>query len=547
MQVDNAESLRQVVSGRRLIATLMLVLFMLIWAKLVFWLNIGIVATLAVLCVAFVAVAYFSPPVSAAVFFLGNYYFGNLSIAYYPRISFLSVMAAVLIGSLFYVRWKRGELGRFLRLPGRTPLALAGLALFFLIGYLRAVWQLHLIEIEQANPQSLSTLFQASFRGSNELSHYMLLSHWLSFLAIGMLACMSHGEFKVFFLSFSVLFVVQLLSIPLSYYLEFFRNIYIECQMLGLGYAQVNRAHLGYMATLAAALALTVAHDGKGWRRVILLTWWAVLSLVVILSGSRGPVIAWVMATTFVISRNWRIAQHGYLLLFSALLSVSVITAISGISILPCGTVEKFSEARNSVKTRVAHVKDIFASYLGMQTSKIVILPSGESHRMNAEDVVRYEGGETAYLYTDRKNIYVKPGYTEVGAMTWLFGKGFGGSLRSVDPQHGQLRSHAGSMNLALDLFTDTGLVGLSLFVASITLLWLSLRKDIIDRPHPDNRLLVTGLAAVMIVLLVKVSIAADTPGEDLAGLAIGLLIGAIAAVTGSHRDAAHDPSRRAV
>lgn len=539
-------SVREALEHRRIVPSAVLVMLILIWAKIVPALGLAYPSALIPLCAMFIALVLLSAPLAAALFFLGNYYFGNLSILYYPRISFLSVLAVLLVVTMICVRWRRGELGRFLRLSGRVYMALAGLALFFLVGYMRAVWQLHLIEFEQTDPQSLSTAFQESLRGSNELSHYMLLSHWLGFLAIGMLACMSYDEFKVFFLSLSVLFVVQLLSIPLSYYPEFFRNVYMECQPLGLGYAQVNRAYLGYMAALAGGLALTVSHENKPVWRAALLAWWTVLSLVVVLSGSRGPAIAWILVTAYVVWRNWHVARGSYRVLFAALLSVSAVSAISGISVLPCGTLSKLGEARYSLESRSAHIKDLFASYLGTQTGSVVLLPSGESHRMNAEDVVRYQAGETAYLYADRKNIRVRPGYTDVGVMTWLFGKGFGGSQRSIDAAQGQLRSHAGSMNLALDLFTETGLAGLSLFVASIVLLWLGLRKAIADRPHPDSRWLVTGLVSVMIVLLVKVSIAADTPGEDLAGLAIGLLIGAIGvATTGARDNTAHEISRR--
>lgn len=522
MQVMTAPKLipaRELLKNHRYILAGGLIVLMLAWARLVPFLEVSHVVALIPLCLLLAGLVLLSPPVGAAFFFLGNYYFGNLTILYYPSVSFLSVLAVVLVATMVYVRWRRGELGGFLRLPRQAYLAVASLALFFFIGYTRAVWQLHFIEIEQTGPHLLTRLFDGGMRGSNELSHYMLLSHWLAFLAIGMFACASYDEFKAFFLSLSILFVVQLLSIPLSYYPEFFHAIYVECRPLGLSFAQVNRAHLGYMAALAGALAMTLAHEGKNPGRAAWLFWWAILSLMVLLSGSRGPVIAWILVTLFVVWRNWRIARNSYLILFAALLSVA---AIPGVSLLPCGTVEKLTQARHSVETRIAHVTNLFSPYFEMLADDIAPLLSTTEPR---------GPGEMAPLLGTTKNVHAKPGYTDGGVMTWLFGKGFGGSLRSVDAKSGQMRTHAGTHNLALDLLAETGLIGLSFFVASITLLWYGLQKSVTHQLHPDSRWLITGLISVMLVLLVKASVAATTPDEDLVGLAIGLLIGAMGVV----------------
>ena len=253
---------------RRLTAAWVMVFLILCWGKLAIWFGVDVLAALLPLCVGFVVLAYLSPPVATALYFLGNYFFGNLSIAYYPRMSFLTVIAAVLLGTLLVVRWKRGELARFLALPKRVWLALAALALFFLLGFARAVWEVHTLVADPGHSGSVLAALKESLsggmRGSNLLSHYMFLSHWLTFLLIGALACMSRDDLKVFFLSFSILFVAQLLAIPLYYFPQFFREIYAECLSSGLGYAQVNRGNLGYMAALASGFALTMAHDRGG-------------------------------------------------------------------------------------------------------------------------------------------------------------------------------------------------------------------------------------------------------------------------------------------
>lgn len=478
---------------RRLVSASALLLFILCWVKLTPWLGAGLMTTLVPLCVAFAILAWLSPPVAAALFFMGNYLLGNFSIAFYPRVSFLAVIAVVLVGALLYARWKRGELVRFLRLPGQIWWAIAALALFFLIGYVRAIWQLQIIEGDPEHHRSVFTVFQASLRNS-ELVHYMFLTHWLSFIMIGALACLSYREFKTFFLSFSILFIVQLLSIPFSFYVEFFNSIYVGCQAIGLGYLQVNRAHVGYMAALASALALLFAHDCKGFLRASLLTWSAILSAVVFLSGSRGPVLAWVLVSAFVIWNTSRLSKIRYGMLTGILLAAGAIYTSTGYSVVPCGMIEKLTESRHSIETRLALINDFSLSVQGW------------------------------------------------GLDTWLFGKGFGGSIRSVDSETRVVRMHSGTLNLPIDLFIETGIIGVTFFVLAMVIMIHYFHRTIVATGVGGVRQIAVALNAMMLVLLVKLTVASDTPTEDLAALMIGLLI-SLSVVTAALRDMPHAAS----
>lgn len=518
---------------RRLVAAWVLVLFILCWVKLVPWLGAGLVTTLVPLCVAFAILAWLSPPVAAALFFMGNYFFGNLSIAFYPRASFLAVIAAVLVGALLYVRWKRGELARFLSLPRRVWLAIAALALFFLIGYVRAIWQLQMLGIDLEHSRSVFTAFQASLRGSNELSYYLFLSHWLSFIAIGALACLSYSELKTFFLSFSILFVVQLLSIPFPFYAEFFRAIYVECQPMGLGILQINRGHLGYMAALASALALTMAHDRGALLRAFLLTWWVITSVFVFLSGTRGPVLAWILVMAFVIWSTRRLSKVPYGILAGVLLAAGTLSAIAGYSVVPCGMAKKLVESRHSVEMRLAQIKDLLYPYVGLESSEMVRLSTGEVARFSTTDAARSRGGVSDSELLAEKYGHIRVSGPEWDLGTWLFGKGFGGVTRSVDPETGVLRTHSGTLNLLIDFFIETGIIGVTFFVLAAAILIHCFHKAMAATGMHGARQIAVALNAMMLVLLVKLSVSATTHDEDLAALMIGLLIGlAVAATT---------------
>ena len=49
---------------------------------------------------------------------------------------------------------------------------------------------------------------------------------------------------------------------------------------------------------------------------------------------------------------------------------------------------------------------------------------------------------------------------------------GFGGSNRSINYENKSFVAHAGSLNLFIDLFIETGVVGLLLLAFAVMMLW---------------------------------------------------------------------------
>ena len=226
---------------------------------------------------------------------------------------------------------------------------------------------------------------------------------------------------------------------------------------------------------------------------------------------------------------------------------------MAGYSVVPCGTVKKLGESRQSIAMRIAGIQDRLAPYLSLKSGETIHLPEGKTMHLSAEDAVRIRAGESEDIRLPNGEIvhvpiqeilrhragsrgagpdlgdqaHAKNGIQPANLGTWLFGKGFGGSTRSVVPETGALRTHAGSLNIFFDLFIEVGLIGLALFVYVAALLWRNFRTTMAGVSSGDSRLLTMSMTAMIIVLLVKINVAAETPTEDLAALTIGLLIGA--------------------
>lgn len=540
----------QLSDRQRLTALCILTLLILALGKAVTeqWINWNLWAVLLPIAMGMGILTWLSPPTAAAFYFLGNYFFGSLSIFFYPSMSFLTVLAAVLIGSLLLVRWQRGELARFLLLPKRVWLALAALALFFLLGFARAVWEVDAIVTGPGHSGSFRAALRESLSGGMRgngslLIHYMFLSHWLTFLAIGALACLSWDDLKTFFLSFGILIVVQVLPIPIFYFPQFFQELYVECQPLGLAYGQINRGNFGYMTALASSFVLTMSYGEGNNRRVYLLAWWLVLAGFTFLSASKGPILAWMIATAYILWRGSWLETLSYRTLVGVVgvfIALGLLAAATGYSIVPCGTVKKLVGNRFSADVRVAMIRDRLGSYLPIEEGVIVNLPDGRAVRLSAENALQYRILEeearqrrssvlsrSKHLmdFAEARQLAVR-GPAKGDMHKWLFGEGLGGSNRSVDYKNKSFQVHAGSLNLFIDLFIETGVIGLLLLAFAVTVLCRHFQNSVLSEAPTNGGLLAMSLGAMALVVLVKINLAAETPTEDVAALMIGLLVG---------------------
>jgi hypothetical protein len=232
---------------------------------------------------------------------------------------------------------------------------------------------------------------------------------------------------------------------------------------------------------MASVIALSVAHNQGGRLRYVFYTWSLLAVVILFLEGSKGPVLAWVIGVGFVMRFAGKQKLVRSLAAVGIIASVIGGSALSGYSPIPCGMVRQFSAVSHSQITRMNLAGSALDTFISPKSS---------------------------------------------GWLPKLVGNGFGASNRSVNPETGQILTHSGSLNLFMDMLTETGGIGLALFLLALTLLVVSFVRDMRRQSSGDWRLLMPAMGGVLIIVLVKLMVAAETHTEDLGALLIGLLMG---------------------
>jgi hypothetical protein len=126
--------------------------------------------------------------------------------------------------------------------------------------------------------------------------NYVFMVHWLVFIALGILGCMKLNDLRIFFTTVALLIVADLLAIPAWFYDLYLQSIFIG-KPIGLHFGQVSRSNLGYAATLACVVAVTWGVHSQTTRHKALFCVWSTLcGILVYLAGSKGPLLAIVIA-----------------------------------------------------------------------------------------------------------------------------------------------------------------------------------------------------------------------------------------------------------
>jgi len=224
----------------------------------------------------------------------------------------------------------------------------------------------------------------------------------------------------------------------------------------------------------------------KQRTRSLLYVWSMLAGVVVFLAGSKGPVLAWVLATAVVLFFADAIAWRKILVAAGLIMAMMGFAESLGLPVLPCGTMKQYLCLTHSVASRLAEIQ-----------------------RLPATGVASPE--------------------REVAA-NW-FGYGFGASTRVFDADSGQVKIQSGTLNLFLDLYVELGVIGLSLFLVAVGMLLYHFFRLLCAIPPPEGRALFAAASAVAVVLTVKLMVSAETHTEDLAALVIGLSVGSSVSV----------------
>jgi O-antigen ligase len=429
----------------------------------------------------------------------------QVSIAH-PGVSAFGILSTVVLATFLLIRWREGFLAEFSRLRWSHFLPWILLAIVFAIGFFRAVQLPYAEWLKSSSEYSLLPLLQGNLKSSNNSLHYVFLSHWVVYIALGILACARLAELNIFLIAFSLLYVVTIFPLPVEFYPYFFEKIYFECQPMGLHNmtiggdritqliaGNVNRSQVGYLAAMASLISLSLAHHQGGRLRNMFYIWSLLAAVVVFLAGSKGCALGWVIGVFIVMRFADKQAWVRSLVVVGVIAAAIGVSTLAGHSPIPCGTVKQYASVQSSYDTRVSLIEgglDIFFQGLHASTSP----------------------------------------WQHV-----LVGEGFGASARANNPHTGQMLIEAGSHNLFIDLLVDTGGVGLVLFLLALYLLIIGFVRPLLRQDFPHRRLFMAAMGGMFIVDLIMLLVTTTTYREYLGAFLIGLLMGSAVYMTQRH------------
>jgi O-antigen ligase len=276
-------------------------------------------------------------------------------------------------------------------------------------------------------------------------------------------------DLKKFILAFVFLVIVQPLSIPLSFFPEFLKRIYLACEPAVLAYAQINRGYMGYLSAISSNIAFAFSLH---YKKAIFIFWWFLMAILAFLTGTKGVMIALVAGMFIILFFYKKEALKRITIMFAFLF---FLMALFGASIIPCGTVKKYQDIKHSVITRLNEMSRV--------------------NEMRKADLHSY-----------------------------LLGRGFGASTQKFEG--GKLVPSSSSLNLFLDILADTGIIGLVLFLSSVFILMMAMFRALKINAADDARIMIAVFFIILIILIVKLNISTSTYDEDLLALLIGVMIG---------------------
>jgi len=477
-----------------ILAIMILVSFILIWAILVgsprdyLWpmlvernyVRLNIYLIVCPILISFVCLGFLSPPIAVALLYSANPLLAQVSIGN-PGLSFLPLLTGTLIFFLFFRRWKDGLLSEMsmARVFQLIPFFL--LLLFLLLGSIRSPFWVSNSWLTLSLSFEGLPLLLANARDAYHPLHYIyfIISHWLSFLMLGMLACANLRDSKVFFLSLPVFVIGPLLGIPATIYMENFGGVFTTPGMegmVGLSHANINRGFVGYLAAIGVLVTVAGLFHGHKWNTLYPLALLCMYLALLILSVSKGPVLGCVLGLCFMfLVTEKRGLTKGVLWSVGAVGLTTLLSYALGLF----GVLNQFFLSTHSFTTR-----------LNLGKGALGLFASGN-----------------------------------LG--TWLFGGGFGSSTLQLPIGPGPPYVHMGSHNLFLDLLNEVGVFGLVLVLGAILCAGNTFYKKILNASPSTQKYLLSLVCSLGIVLFVKLCIATDTYGEDLLPLVVGILVGA--------------------
>jgi hypothetical protein len=164
----------------RMFSAVGLIIFILIFTKLGLAYNLGAWFLLPMLVAGYVVLCVISVPVAVAFLITSVQLIAQVSMAH-PGASAFGILSTVVLAASLIIRWREGLMAEFSRLrwPHFLPWILLGIV--FAIGFVGAVQSPHAVWLNFSSNNSLYYVF-------------VFLSHWLVYIALGILACARLAE-----------------------------------------------------------------------------------------------------------------------------------------------------------------------------------------------------------------------------------------------------------------------------------------------------------------------------------------------------------------
>jgi len=454
-----------------------LAVVIVVWLKsaLVYEMQTSLVVVLTV--AGFMALSYVAPPVGAALFISSNPLMGQLSMAH-PGVFVQAVVGCSVLGALFLVRWGDGTLRR-LATSGRWRwLALLALTVTFGIAFFRAIALPHVTNLGTNGDMPLWTLLRKSNAANVGLWHYVFITRWGIFVAIGALACANAKDALIFFVSLSLGLAAQLVAIPGWFYQEYIKTV---CELGGLSSGlqvlNINRSDLGYVSAITFVTAMVMAiHEVKIWRVVLWSAVGTVGMIITVFAGSKGPVLALVAACAGAVAYSSGFNRH--LAVFVLVASVSVSMALSLCNFAASAHLEYVTTIKSSLDSRLS----------------LITAVADKLQKFTTED--------------------------------WILGEGLGASVveAQVDVGGTVIEMTSGSHNFFLDMLANAGILGVTSIVAAISIMaWLFFRA-MAESGSREGILVRRIVLGVLIVVFVKLNVSTAPHVVSLLALLVGVL-----------------------
>lgn len=423
----------------------------------------------------------------AALLLVGLPLIGLVRADGFPLLSLYVVTGLAFAWLGIAIEWRRGQSSVQTRV-GRTTLAVGLLPLMAIaLGVVR------------------------EFAGGNQdyQQSLNLARYWFGYFAIGAMVGLAPGGLQQLLYALPIVGAATfLLYIPQDVILAFVADAYRWCDYasgISLGYGSLNPNMLGYVSASLSVISLTqVFRPCHRADRYAFIGLWLALGFLSVLTHSKGATLSLVAGTTVALLLLAAPERTRAVRLISGAIAAVLLATVLYPAWVPCTLVTRYAEILRPPAEWKSGSYELREQFL--------------RHAINSDAVTG--SGNAAAEPTQG----VAPGRS---LPRILFGGGITAGKAIVQTEDGGRRL-VGSHILLVDLYLETGIVGLTLFLVGIVALVVIHERRWRGRRDPSAHVTRAALGGVFSVILVHQNISGGTQGADWLPMLLGLAFGGL-------------------